>query len=275
MLIEKLTDHYASGDLLGKYMAGLEEMGAQVPVDPAMLAPGDEFHIGGREATAMLLGALKLGVKDKVLDLGCGVGGPARHIAAHTGADVTGIDLTPQFVEVGNALTSLCQLTNQVALHEGTVLELPFDTKSFDAAYMLHVGMNIADKPRLMAELARVVKPGGRVLIYDIVARAGEGELAYPVPWAGMLEHSYLADATTYTTLLEGAGFSIQSETDYRDFALDFFARMAAAQAKADGPPPIGLHLVLGADAQLKLGNMIAGIKSDLIGPVAIVAQRC
>jgi len=266
---------YARRGLAAAIRDGLAAQGkppAAVTIDD--LAAADEFHIGGRPATAALLDQLGIAADHHVLDVGSGIGGAARFAASHYGCRVTGIDLTADFVATAAELSAWVGLADRVAFRHGSALELPFDTASFDAAYMLHVGMNIADKARLFAGIARVLAPGGTFGIYDVMA-TGDGAIDFPVPWAGAPAHSALASPDTYRALLRDAGFTPVAGRDRRDVALKFFealrARMAAPAA---GAPPLGLHLVMGPDAPAKIGNMIAGIRAGRIAPVEIVARR-
>lgn len=263
----EIAAHYANGALLEKIEAGLAELGAQPPLDPDALAPVDEFHIGGRQATEPFIERLGLGAGQRVLDMGCGLGGPARFVARSTGAHVVGIDLTPEFVETARVLTAKSGLEDKVEIVEGSVLDLPFETSDFDAAYLIHVGMNIVDKTRLAAEAARVLKPGACLGIYDVM-RTGAEDITYPVPWAGTRRENALASPTRYRDALQAAGFELVSESDRTGFAQEFFAQLAASQAGADGPPPLGLHLVMGADTADKVKNMVENIAAGRIAPI-------
>lgn len=258
--------HYASATLLQRIEAGLAALGAAPPVPLDLLAPVDEFHVGGRQATIALLGKLGIGRGQRVLDLGCGLGGAARLAAEATGARLVGIDLTGDFIATGRALTEMTGLADRVELVGGSVLDLPFGAGGFDAAYMIHVGMNVADKHRLAAEAARVLKPGGLLGIYDIV-RTGPGDIAYPLPWAAGPRESALAPLARYRDALAGAGLEIVAETDRRDFA--------AAPAPPRGARPVlGLHLVMGAGAGTKIRNLAAAIAAGAVAPVEIVARK-
>jgi SAM-dependent methyltransferase len=149
---------------------------------------------------------------------------------------------------------------------------LPYPTGNFDAAYMLHVGMNIAAKAALFAEVRRVLKPGGEFAIYDVM-REKDGELAFPVPWATVADTSFVEGSGTSRQLLEKAGFSISKERSRRDFAIEFFRQMRARATESAGPPPLGLHIVMGASAPQKVSNIIANLESGLIAPTEIIAR--
>ncbi|WP_050931090.1 class I SAM-dependent methyltransferase [Aestuariivita boseongensis] len=264
--------HYSSGQLLGRIKAGLDALGLAPPLSADDLAPVDEFHIGGRLATEPFVAAMGLSTGARVVDLGCGLGGPARYVAGQTGARVTGVDLTDEFVQTGRALCDWTGLGDKVTLKTGSILDLPLDDSSMDAAYMIHVGMNIADKAGLAREAARVLKPGGLFAIYDVM-QVGPGEMDFPAPWASDASQSALASPEEYRAALEDAGFTIRQQTDRTGFAKDFFAKLAAAQTGQDGPPPLGLHLIMGADTGVKVQHMVQNIAVGRIAPIEMIAH--
>lgn len=199
-------------------------------------------------------------------------GGAARFMAAKFGATVQGVDLTPEYVTVGNGLTAAVGLENSVALIEGSALDLPVDDASFDRATMFHVGMNIADKRKLFSEIARKLKPGGLLATYDVM-RTGPHELDYPVAWARDESTSFVAPIEEYRTAMEDAGMSVIAEAPQKELGLEFFAKMKARMG-VGGPPPLGLHLVMGKDAGVKAANMAGNIAKGAIAPVLILARK-
>lgn len=185
---------YAPGaDLLAAIEAGLAALGRGGAVlRPEDLAAVDEFHLGGRQATAALAGRLGLAPGVRLLDIGSGLGGPARYFAAEHGCDVTGIDATDAFVTVAEALTARVGLADHVRFIAGSATAMPFADAEFAGVTMLHVGMNIADKRALFTEVRRVLRPGGFFAIFDIMAEGDVGTLAYPMPWAMEAEASFV-----------------------------------------------------------------------------------
>ncbi len=264
---------YRQGNLEAAYLTALAAMGK----DPERLAHddlmgADEFHIGGAQATRELAEQLGLTADMHLLDLGSGTGGPARHLAAAYGCRVTGIDLTDEFVAVAESLTRRMRMQEQVAFRQGSATLLPFADGMFDRATLLHVGMNIADKRALCAEAHRVLRPGGLFAIYDVM-RVGEGEITYPVPWAGSPAWSFVETPAAYRAALEATGFTMVAERARADFALTFFAMMRDRVAQS-GPPPIGPQVVMGADAPQKLANVLSAVESGVVAPVEIIARR-
>lgn len=269
----RVADHYTSGALQAVIAAGWAKMRAQSDAPPVdQLAGVDEFHIGGRVATEIVCGQMELAHGLKVLDVGCGLGGAARFMAAHYGAEIVGVDLTPEFVEVGNALTQEVGLGKEVRLIRASALNLPQDDASFDRASMFHVGMNIEDKVALFAEISRVLKPGGLLAVYDVM-RVGEGALDYPVAWAQDESTSFVAKVASYQAAIEKAGLCVYAIDAKKELGLDFFARMKARMAEI-GPPPLGLHIVMGQDAGVKASNMAASMARGTIAPVLVLARK-
>ena len=269
---QAVARHYAHGSLEETILSALAAAGKDLNrLTPKDLAPVDEFHVGGRQATIAFAQEFGLRPGMRLLDIGCGLGGAARYFADAHGCQVTGIDLSGEYVGVANALAARVGLAERVSCQAGSALALPFAPGSFDAACMFHVGMNIEDKSRLFAEVRRVLAPSGLFGIYDVM-RLAAGELSYPVPWASGPESSFVADAATYQRLLAAAGFEVLKQRDRRDFALEVFGLMRTRGA-AGGPGPLGLHLVMGANAGQKVKNMIADISAGLITPTELICR--
>ena len=267
----EVAGHYEKTDLCSQIVAGLQLAGIEQPTPQDLIAV-DEFHIGGIDATRFVSTALAPAASGKILDIGCGIGGPARFIAADTGCHVTGIDLTESFVETGNHLSRLVGLEEQVMLNTGNALALPFADSEFDAAYMIHVGMNIADKDQLISEAARVIKPGGRFVIYDVM-QMQDATLPYPLPWAETGKTSAVSSPTIYLDALTRAGLVAKPPQNKRDFALQFFDRMMKRGA-GNQPPALGLHLVMGATTPQKIQNVHQQIRQGVLAPLIITASR-
>lgn len=271
---DKVSTHYGHGSLLAAIRAGLKEQGiAAETASVADLGPVDEFHIGGRIASEHFLDQLEITAAQSILDIGCGLGGAARFAAQIHGAAITGIDLTPEYVETGQVLCDWVGLSDRIRLQEGSALALPFEDATFDGAFMMHVGMNIADKQALCAEVARVLKPGARFGVYDIM-KTNDEDLVYPVPWATTPETSWVAAPQTYRAAFEDNGFTIASENNRRDFAMEFFAKAKAANEAAGGPPPLGLHVLMQQTTAEKIPNMVANLAANRIAPIEMIAVK-
>ncbi|QXX76380.1 class I SAM-dependent methyltransferase [Methylovirgula sp. HY1] len=271
---QSVAQHYTHGSLEQAILAALAASGKDLEhLTPADLAPVDEFHIGGREATVDFAAQLEIKPGLEMLDIGSGLGGASRYFAHECGCRVTGIDLTQEFVSTAERLAKRVRLENCVSYRQASALALPFTAARFDVAYMLHVGMNIEDKAGLFAEVRRTLKPGGIFGIYDVMCDSGEGDLRFPVPWATHSDMSFVETPATYWRLLEGAGFVVLAERSRRAFAVEFFDKMRARAAQDAATPPLGLHILMGASAPQKVANMIENLERGLIVPVEIIAR--
>jgi SAM-dependent methyltransferase len=179
--------------------------------------------------------------------------------------------LTEEFVRVATSLTKRTKLDDLVEFRQGSALALPFERETFDRAYMIHVGMNIANKAGIFREVRRVLKEGGLFTIYDIV-RTGSGAIRYPVPWALTEETSFVGTVKEYRDPLEDAGFRIVQERGRGAFAIEFTQRSMARMAEG-GPPALGLHLLMGEKTPIMLANVLAALKERILEPVELFAR--
>ena len=186
---------------------------------------------------------------------------------------VTGIDLTPEYIETGNELCRWLNLDGDITLKQGSALSMPFKDNMFNGGYMLHVGMNIDDKASLFSEIYRVLKPGSSFGVYDVM-RQKEGELTYPVPWATEISTSKLSTPEQYIQALSDAGFGVSKENDRHDFAIEFFKQLRAKTEANGGLPPLGLHTLMQESTADKIKNMIENISNGYISPVEIIVQK-
>ena len=266
---QKVATYYGREKLEDKIVGMLRSAGKNLEqLRPDDLAAIDEFHLGGREATEALTDFMQLRPGMHLLDVGCGIGGPARYFAER-GCQVTGIDLTEEFVRVAESLTRRVKLEQKVGFRQASALALPFAPATFDGAYTIHVSMNIADKAGVFREVKRVLKPGARFSIYDLM-RTSDAPLTFPVPWAQTPETSFVASADDYRRELQAAGFRIDHQRDRRQFAIDFMQRMMAQNAS--GPPALGIHVLMGEQAPVMLKNVFTAIASGTLTPMELIA---
>ena len=272
MIIDKssVERHYTRGDLLERILAALAATGKDIDaLVAADLSPVDEFHTRGRDATDELAALAGITAGLHVLDVGSGIGGPARHLASERGCRVTGIDLTAEFVRTATALSRRVGLSDRVSFVAGDALDLPFPAASFDLVWTQHAAMNIADRPRLYAEMHRVLRPGGRLALQDVLAGSA-GPPHFPVPWARRPEESFLVDETTQRRLLAGAGFTVRNCRDVTGTAVDWFAaRRARLQSM-----PLGMGLLLGDDFPAMIANQERNLVEGRVVVLQAVAVR-
>ncbi|MAJ48058.1 MAG: hypothetical protein CBC35_12460 [Planctomycetes bacterium TMED75] len=260
---ETMQSHYARADLVESLLEDLEKAGH----DPTALkvrdlGAFDEFHVGKREASTRLAPLLGLKQDDQLIDVGCGIGGPARFFAQATGARVTGIDLTPDFIDAATKLTRLVGLSERVNFQLASGTELPFEDARFDAATLMHVGMNIEDKRTLLFEMARVTRSGGRVLVYDLM-RIDEGELFFPMPWASFARFSFVDRENVYLDAAAAAGLTPTKRISFQETARTFFdpPRETSVRTTKPGRPQ-------------RFENARQAVREGIISPIAHVFTR-
>ena len=270
----EITKHYGQGDLLARLNAALAEDGvdsAHPSIDA--LAPYDQFHGRGLEATRDAVELMRAEASDHILDVGSGIGGPARYVATRFGCRVTGIDLTPEFCEVARQLTGLLGLDDRVRFELGNALAMPFADASFDGAYSMNVSMNIADKAGLYREIHRVLKPGAWLVLAEI-AQGEAGEPDYPTPWAASAQTSFLATPEDTRRGLLEAGFDVLGLTSTRDKALESGALARAMVARGEKPPHRAVILMHGELAKAAMANTARALAEGRIVPIEILAAK-
>ena len=258
--IKAVNAHYDRKNLGAILLRAIEEAGKDLnALRMEDLAPLEEFHIGGRKATFKLAELAGLSAGMKVLDIGCGIGGPARALAGYHGCVVTGIDLSEEYCSAGNLLTERVGLAGQVVLLPGSGPDLQFEAGSFDAVWMQHVSMNIRDKSTLFKEVARVLGSEGKLAFHEILA-AKRPVAHFPVPWAGDPGINFMVPPEEMQSLLESTGFGISLWEDVTEASTHFFSRMLKATAER-GLPPLNLSALIGPDFPLMAGNMLKNLE--------------
>ncbi|MBZ9849921.1 methyltransferase domain-containing protein [Mesorhizobium sp. CA14] len=255
--LDRVRDHYRATGLTDRLKNALAVFGPeQQRLKPEQLATLDQFHTRGLAATAELANLAAINAGMSVLDVGSGVGGPARFLAETYGCTMIGVDLSEPFVEAARYLTTRTGQDAKVSFEAGSALALPFEDSRFDAALLQHVAMNIADRPLLYREIRRVLKPGGKFATFDVVLNGGDP--LYPVPWAKTLGESFLLTADATCEAIEAAGFGTLVRRDDTAAAKAWFAELRAA-----GPPSLNLGVVMGqgfAEFATNLGrNLMEG----------------
>jgi ubiquinone/menaquinone biosynthesis C-methylase UbiE len=273
-LATDISAHYGRGDLMGRLRAALLDDG----VDPdhatiEALAPYDHFHGRGLEATEELADLLTVAPEDHILDIGSGIGGPARYIARRFGARITGIDLTAEFCEVARQLTQMLGLEDRLDFKQGDATAMPFADASFDGAYSMNVSMNIADKAGFYAEIHRVLRPGGWLVLSELAQGPGDAP-DYPTPWARTAESSFLATPQQTREGLEATGFAVSSLRETTEQSLAYGDRSRALVERGEKPPHRAVMLIHGEIATEAMANTARGLAQSRLVPIEIFCRK-
>ena len=267
-----IADHWSDRDVYGLIVSALERASKSLDsLTVEDLAPIDHFHARGFPATVELADRLPVEPGDHLLDIGCGVGGPARYFAQRFGCKVSGIDITGPFVEAANKLTALLDMGDRVFIEQGDGGRLPYDDDCFDGAYAQHVTMNVAGRPRFFGEAWRVLKR--RVLRAHRARPRPRGKPAPSRALVGGRDGRVLVTPSETRELLAAAGFvNVESE----DTGPKYVAAYRAALELADRGelPPLGLHVLIGPTAPEKMRNSARNIEEGRTHPVQVVCRK-
>jgi sarcosine/dimethylglycine N-methyltransferase len=267
-VLDGVRDHYRATGLTERLKTALKAFGPdEQRLTPQQLATLDQFHTRGLAATVELAKLAGISADALVLDVGSGVGGPARFLAATYGCRVTGVDLSEPFVEAARYLTERTGQSERVLFETASALELPFDDGHFDVALLQHVAMNISDRARLYREIRRVLKSSGRFAIFDVVLNSGEAH--YPVPWARTPATSFLLTAAATREAIEPAGFRTLAWQDDTEAANTWFAQLRASGL----PPSPNLGVVMGPDFAPLVANLGRNLMEGRLGTLTAVFE--
>jgi SAM-dependent methyltransferase len=267
-VLDGVRDHYRASGLTERLKTALTVFGPdEQRLTPQQLATLDQFHTRGLAATVELAKLARITADMSVLDVGSGVGGPARFLAATYGCQVTGIDLTEPFVDAARYLTERTGQSESVSFRTASALELPFDDGRFDVVLLQHVAMNISDRARLYREIRRVLKLSGRFALYDVVLK--DGDPHYPVPWARTPATSFLLTAAATGEVIEAAGFRTLAWQDDTEAAKTWMAQLRASRS----PPSPNLGVVMGPDFAQLAANLGRNLMEGRVGILAAVFE--
>ena len=270
---KEIHSYYSPNDLYNKIIDGLNALGKDLSnLQLEDLHPVDEFHIRGTTATNELIELCGFTDDMHILDVGCGVGGSTRRLADQIGCRTTGIDLSDEYIDAAERITKLFNMQERVKFHAASALDLPFEDNSFDGGWSIQMGMNVEDKLSWLKELHRVVKPGSRVVLYEVCAHKNSPP-HFPVPWAQHAGLSFLVEPDAFREVLEAAGFYIDVWHDMTDLAQQAFSQM---QEPVGEPqlPELGVHLLVGNDILTKAYNLRRNLDEERVSLIQTVAVK-
>lgn len=272
-MTSEIADHWGKGDVYSLIVSALNKMSK--PLDgltPEDLAPVDHFHARGLPATVELADRLPIKAGQHILDIGCGLGGPARYMANRFHCKVSGLDITVPFVEAANKLTELLRMEPAVKVEQGDGQRLPYPDSHFDGAYTQHVTMNVADRERFFAEAYRVLKPGAFFALSEH-GLGPKGNPHHPVPWSVDGSGAYLITPSETRTVLEQTGFEdIVIEDTGAKYAAGY--RIAIEKAEKGALPPLGVHILMGETALQKTRNTLRNIEEGRTHPIQLICRK-
>jgi len=271
--IKRIHSYYSPNDLYNKIIDGLNKLGkdlSKITLDD--LQPVDEFHIRGDAATKELIKLSAFTPDMHILDVGCGIGGSTRRLSHETGCRVTGIDLSDEYIDTAQRLTRLLNMQERVKFHATSALALPFDDNYFDGVWSLQMNMNVEDKLSWLKETCRVLKPGGRAVLYEVCG-SKNSPLYFPVPWAQDSSMSFLVPPESFRAVITAAGFDITVWNDMTDLAQKAFAN-AKEPVGEPNLPVLGVYLLVGNDIQTKAYNLHRDLNEERVSLVEALAVK-
>lgn len=271
--IQQIHRYYSPNDLYNRIIEGLDKIGKDLSkLTLEDLHPVDEFHIRGTIATNELIALSGFTDDMHILDVGCGVGGSTRRLSNKLGCYVTGVDLSDEYIDAAQRLTQLFEMQERVKFHACSALDLPYADNSFDGVWSIQMGMNVEDKLSWLKEMHRVVKPGGRAVLYEVCANKNT-PVYFPVPWAQDSSISFLVTPDDFRKLIEKAGFDINIWHDKTDLAQKAFAHMKAPVGEPE-LPELGVHLLVGNDILTKAYNLSRNLNEERVSLIEAVAVK-
>jgi SAM-dependent methyltransferase len=265
--LKSLVDHYGQKDLIENILKAFERAGKDIQnLTREDIARLDEFHIRGREATRELAQMAGLKANMRVLDLGCGIGGPARTLAAEFHCRVVGIDLVAEYCRAAAVLTERVGLQDRIIFRQGDLTDLPFEDGSFDVVWSQHTIMNIRDKKKMTSEVKRVLRRGGRIAVHEVFS-GSRSPIYFPVPWAGDPSINFLCSFEEFSNLLDSNGFQEIKWIDDTAFSLEWFRRIVSmmAERQKDAPPALSTNLLMGETTVEKGKNVVRNLEEERI----------
>ena len=271
--MDNIHNYYSPNDLYNQILNGLDKLGkdlSSLSIDD--LQPVDEFHIRGDKATKELIQLSGFTSDMHILDVGCGIGGSTRRLYHDIGCTVTGIDLSDQYIDTAERLTSLLGMESHVSFKAASALELPFGDKTFDGAWSLQMNMNVEDKLGWLKELYRILKPGTQAVLYEVCAGT-QTPVYFPVPWAQDSSMSFLIQLADFKALIQQSGFEVTHWNDRTDSALEAFSQVTKPVGEV-ALPPLGVHLLVGNDIKTKAYNLRRNLEENRVSLIETLVTK-
>jgi len=271
--MKHIHSYYSPNDLYNRIIEGLDAIGKDLTrITLEDLSPADEFHIRGNTATQELIELARFTPDMHILDVGCGTGGSTRRLSYETGCCVTGIDLSDEYIDAAVRLTQLLDMGERVKFHAASALALPFTDDTFDGAWSIQMNMNVEDKLAWLKEIYRVLKPGGRAVLYEVCGNRNT-PIHFPVPWAQDNSMSFLIPPGPFRDVISASGFEIEVWNDKTDLAREAFAHMKEPVGEPE-LPELGVHLLVGNDILTKAYNLHRNLDEQRVSLIETVAVK-
>jgi len=267
-LVERIREHYESGQDDASLVADITKILDSLPggsLNGMQLAGLDQFHVGGLVATSELAELAGIQPETKVMDAGSGLGGPSRYLAERYGCRVIGVDLTPSFIAIAKLLAQRTNLDHLVTYQTGNLNALSLPDDYFDLVWTQHVVMNIPDRGQVYRELRRVLRSGGKLAFYDVIAADGQPDPHFPVPWAESSESSFLLTKAATIEALESARLFLNAWHDVTDEALSWLEQQGTGRQRSSSSPGLSLAAVMGPRFATMAANLAQNIRDGRV----------
>jgi ubiquinone/menaquinone biosynthesis C-methylase UbiE len=271
--ITDIENFWTRGDLYSRINQAMSDSGLNnKKLEIEDLFPIDQYHARGIGATKDLGKRMPITKNQKILDVGCGLGGPARYYAKEFKCHITGVDITPSFIEIGNNFNRLTSMSTMVDLYVGNGEKLEFEDEIFDGAYSQHVTMNISDRMKFFSEIYRVLKKGS-FFAFTEHGLGPEGDPIFPLPWADNQEMSFLLPLENTNAILKEIGFQNIKIIETGDKYIAGYEKLIQKQPKSE-KPTLGIHVIGGSSMHERSINSMRSIKENRTLPFEIVCEK-